>query len=56
MDNSILPLVSVIITTHNRTNVACAVIDSLCKNLIYKRINWIITDDRSDEGHVDKLV
>ena len=43
-------------TTHNRTNVACAVIDSLVKNLKYPRINWIISDDRSDNGHVEQLV
>lgn len=43
-------------TTHNRTNVACAVIDSLIKNLKYPKLKWCISDDRSDEGHVDKLV
>ena len=51
-----LPYISVVMTTHNRTNVACAVIDSLVKNLKYPRINWIISDDRSDNGHVEQLV
>ncbi len=51
-----LPYVTVVMTTHNRTNVACAVIDSLIKNLKYPKLKWCISDDRSDEGHVDKLV
>lgn len=51
-----IPYVTVVMTTHNRTNVACAVIDSLCKNLKYPKLKWCISDDRSDEGHVDKLV
>ena len=51
-----IPYVTVVMTTHNRTNVACAVIDSLVKNLKYPKIKWCISDDRSDEGHVDKLV
>ena len=51
-----IPYVTVVMTTHNRTNVACAVIDSLVKNLKYSKIKWCISDDRSDEGHVDKLV
>ena len=55
-ENRDLPYVTVVMTTHNRTHVACAVIDSLCKNLIYPKLKWCISDDRSDEGHVDKLV
>ena len=51
-----IPYVTVVMTTHNRTNVACAVIDSLVKNLKYPKLKWCISDDRSDEGHVDKLV
>ena len=51
-----IPYVTVVMTTHNRTNVACAVIDSLVKNLKYPKIKWCISDDRSDEGHVEKLV
>ena len=27
-----------------------------CKNLKYPRINWIISDDRSDKGHVEQLI
>ena len=51
-----LPDISVMITTHNRTNVICAVIDSLCKNLKYSgNIHWIISDDRSDNGHLEKV-
>lgn len=51
-----VPYVTVVMTTHNRTNVARAVIDSLVKNLKYPKLKWCISDDRSDEGHVDKLV
>ena len=51
-----IPYVTVLMTTHNRTNVACAVIDSLVKNLKYPKLKWCISDDRSDEGHVEKLV
>lgn len=51
------PTVSVIITTHNRTRVAEAVIDSVCKNLSYSgELHWIVADDRSDPGHVETLV
>lgn len=51
-----IPYVNVLMTTHNRTNVACAVIDSLIKNIKYPKLKWCISDDRSDEGHVEKLV
>lgn len=51
-----IPYVTVLMTTHNRTNVACAVIDSLVKYLKYPKLKWCISDDRSDEGHVEKLV
>lgn len=42
-------------TTHNRTSVACAVIDSLIKNLKYPKLKWCISDDRSESGHVEAL-
>ena len=51
------PVVSIIITTHNRTRIACETIDSLCKNLKYAgELKWIISDDRSEPGHVQTLV
>lgn len=55
-NKSVLQPISVMMTTHNRTNVACATIDAVVKNLKYKNINWIISDDRSDEGHIEKLL
>jgi len=48
--------ISVIITTHNRTNVACACIESFVKNIKYPNLDWIISDDRSEPGHVEKLL
>ena len=48
--------ITVIMTTHNRTNVACAVIDSLVKNLKYPNLKWCISDDRSKEGHIERLL
>ena len=51
------PTISVMMTTHNRTIVASAVIDSLCKNLKYSgNIKWIISDDRSESSHIPKLI
>ena len=55
-ENRDLPYVTVVMTTHNRTNVACAVIDSLVKNIKYPKLKWCISDDRSDEGHIWSLV
>lgn len=54
--NIFFPDISVLITTHNRTNVVCATIDSLCKNLSYSgNIHWIVSDDRSASGHLEKV-
>ena len=51
------PTITVMITTHNRTRVACTVIDSLCRNLQYSgNIKWCICDDRSEAGHIEALV
>jgi hypothetical protein len=51
------PCVTVCIMTHNRTNVACATIDYLVKNLRYDNLKWCISDDRSTEkNHLEKLV
>lgn len=51
------PCVTVCILTHNRTNVACATIDYLVKNLKYDNLKWCISDDRStDKNHVEILV
>ena len=51
------PIVSVVMTTHNRTRVACETIDSLCRNLKYAgELRWIISDDRSENGHVQALI
>ena len=44
------------ILTHNRTNVACATIDYLVKNLKYDNLKWCISDDLSDNGHIDRLL
>ncbi len=46
----VLPVVMV---THNRTNIASAVIDSFVKNLRFDgKIQYIVADDRSDPYHV----
>lgn len=54
--NGISPCVTVCILTHNRTNVACATIDYIVKNLKYDNLKWCISDDLSDEGHIGKLL
>ncbi len=48
--------ITVCIITHNRTNVACATIQYLIKNLKYNNLKWCISDDRSDKGHIEKLI
>lgn len=51
-----LPILNVIMTTHNRTGVACYCIDALVKNLKYSgKIQYIICDDRSEPGHCEAL-
>lgn len=47
--------ICVVMFTHNRTHVATAVIKSLVRNIVYPNIKWIISDDRSNPGHVEKL-
>lgn len=50
------PILNVVMTTHNRTGVACYCIDALVKNLKYSgKIQYIICDDRSDPGHCEAL-
>jgi len=51
-----LPVVTVAMMTHNRTRIACAVIESLVRNIVYPNLKWCISDDRSDQGHVEALV
>ena len=51
----LIPL-SIIITTHNRTNVALETIRFATRNLRYKNIRWIISDDRSEAGHIERLI
>jgi coenzyme F420-reducing hydrogenase beta subunit len=54
--SSELPILNVIMTTHNRTGVACYCIDALVKNLKYSgKIQYIICDDRSEPGHCEAL-
>lgn len=48
--------VTVCIITHNRTNVACATIENLIRNLKYTKLKWCISDDRSDPGHIENLI
>lgn len=50
------PPVAVIMTTHDRTDTALEVVDSLVANLRYDNLIWYIADDRSSAGHVDRLV
>ena len=45
-----------VITTHNRTATALATIESLVKHLKYPRLKWCLCDDRSEPGHVAKLM
>lgn len=54
MENKI-PVVSILITTHNRTNVAKYTIQSLINNVYYPKINWIVCDDRSEENHIKEI-
>lgn len=54
--NRDLPIVSVVLFTHDRTKVAIETIRSLVKNLDYPKLNWIVSDDRSEPGHVEELV
>lgn len=54
--NRDLPIVPVVIFTHNRTNVAIETIRYLVKNIVYPKLRWIISDDRSENGHVEKLI
>lgn len=48
--------ISVVITTHNRTRVALETIRFVHRNLKYKDIKWIISDDRSKSGHLETLI
>lgn len=48
--------VSVVITTHNRTRVAQETIKFMVRNFRYKNVKWIISDDRSDPGHIESLI
>lgn len=51
-----IPSVSVVIFTHNRTNVASETIKSLFKNLKYSGdICWVISDDRSTPEHIKAI-
>lgn len=50
---SVFKPVSVVIFTHNRTNVARETLKSLFRNLKYSgELNWILTDDRSTSEHL----
>lgn len=50
------PTISVMMTTHNRTAVACFCLESLIQKLRYSgRIHWIVCDDRSEDGHCKAL-
>lgn len=51
-----LPPIAVIVTTHNRTRIARAALESLVRNLNYSGgLVWCICDDRSESGHVQSL-
>ena len=56
--NKTLPeVLPIVFCTHDRTAVACYCLYHLAKNLRYEnKIKWIISDDRSVDGHVDALV
>lgn len=48
--------ISVVVFTHDRTNVARETLKSLFKNLKYSgQINWILADDRSSNEHLAEL-
>lgn len=46
----------VMMTTHNRTATACTCLLSLLKNIVYDDVRWIISDDRSEPGHVERIL
>lgn len=49
-------VISIVITTHNRTAVAQYTLAALLKNISYSgKIHWIICDDRSASGHIEAL-
>lgn len=50
-------ILPVVITTHNRTQVAATVIESLIKNLKFDgKIEYCIADDRSKPSHIEELL
>lgn len=49
-------LVSVIMTTYNRTEIARQTLRYLRQNLQYENLAWIIADDGSAEGHIEALL
>jgi hypothetical protein len=51
-----LPPVVVMMVTHNRTTEACTCLKSLHDNLEYPDIHWVISDDRSQPGHIAKIL
>lgn len=48
-------VVNVVFLTHDRTEVARECLRCLIKNLKYKKLRWIISDDMSHQGHVERL-
>lgn len=48
--------VTVVMFTHNRTAIACEVIDSMVRNIRYPNLRWCISDDQSCSGHIERLV
>lgn len=49
-------LVTIIITTYNRTDLALQTIKGLKQNLVYENLAWHIADDGSDQGHIERLL
>ena len=54
--DAIRNVLAVMITTHNRTATACTCLLSLLKNLVHDDIRWVISDDRSEPGHVETIL
>lgn len=47
---------TVMVTTHDRTDTCIATIGSLVQHLKYPDIRWVLCDDRSGPGHVAKVM
>lgn len=48
--------ITIVITTHNRTDTAIKTIESLVKHIVYPKLKWCLCDDRSTGDHVARVM